>query len=229
MTHDFERAWQDKLGRSIEAQAGAEVRALILAGGEQLSDPSPRLQVIEWSEGAISRLEQCLPLQTAQDLLTQCACHYPHEALQPMKEAFRQRGDILEIHEMLRAHFRDFLSVELRLEPDEIESLLGQGWGLAGLLEGNTIVAKKIPKSGNLHEYLNEDDPQRRREMYCHCPRVREAVVMGKSLPMTYCYCGAGFYRDIWETILDKAVQVEVRSSVLHGDDVCTIAIHLPV
>jgi predicted hydrocarbon binding protein len=46
---------------------------------------------------------------------------------------------------------------------------------------------------------------------------------------VTYCYCGAGYYQAIWQEILQRPVEVEVRQSVLQGDDVCTIAIHLPV
>jgi len=41
-------------------------------------------------------------------------------------------------------------------------------------------------------------------------------------------YCGAGFYKGIWEEILQKPVEVEVLETVLRGDEVCKIAIYLP-
>lgn len=44
----------------------------------------------------------------------------------------------------------------------------------------------------------------------------------------TYCYCGAGFYKGIWEEILKKPVKVEVLKTVMKGDDICQIAIYLP-
>jgi len=44
----------------------------------------------------------------------------------------------------------------------------------------------------------------------------------------TYCYCGAGFYKGIWEEILQRPVEVEVLESVLSGGEVCKIVIHLP-
>jgi predicted hydrocarbon binding protein len=50
-----------------------------------------------------------------------------------------------------------------------------------------------------------------------------------ESISATHCYCGAGFYKGIWEEILQAPVEVEVLESVLKGDEVCTIAIHLPV
>jgi hypothetical protein len=225
---DFEQNWRGKLAQSIERSATHGVRERVLLGGAQLSDQSPRSAVIEWSRCAISELETSVPLETAELILTACACHYPKEALLPIREIYLQRGDIAEVHGMLQSRFRDFLEDTLVLDKTEAETIIDQGWGLAGIMEGNTIVATKIPKSGSLKEYLQEQDPQRRREMYCHCPRVRDAVRLNASLPKTYCYCGAGFYKDIWETILGEPVRVEVLSSVLEGDEACTIGIYLP-
>jgi hypothetical protein len=228
MAKDFERTWQSKLAHSIETSASDEVRQKVLLGGAHLSDQSPRSDIIDWSRCAITELESSVPLETAELILTECACRYPNEALQPIREIYLQRGDITEVHGMLQSRFRDFLADTLVLDETEIETILDQGWGLAGLRQGNTVLATKIPKSGYLKEYLQEEDPQRRREMYCHCPRVRDSIKLNASLPKSYCYCGAGFYKDIWETILGEPVQVEVRSSVLQGDDACTIAIYLP-
>lgn len=75
---------------------------------------------------------------------------------------------------------------------------------------------------------MREIDPQEKRQYYCHCPRVRDALKTGVTISATYCYCGAGFYKGIWEEILQEPVEVEVLKSVLKGDQVCTIAVHLP-
>lgn len=59
-------------------------------------------------------------------------------------------------------------------------------------------------------------------------PKVRELIrAVVEPLSKTYCYCGAGFYKGIWEYILQRPVMVEVFKSALHGDDLCRIAIHL--
>lgn len=228
MTQDFERAWQVKLEAGLVDHGREDLASVIRKDGEGLTDDSPRLEVIAWTRQAIGLLEDCLPDSQVGDILTSCACHYPKEALRPLRELYKQNGDISEIHAILQAEFRQFLKGSLSLNEEEIESVLSRGWGLAGMLEGNTVTATKIPKSGYLKAYLNEQDPLRRREMYCHCPRVREAVRLKAGLPIAYCYCGAGFYKDIWETILDQPVAVKVRSSVLHGDESCTIEITLP-
>jgi predicted hydrocarbon binding protein len=76
---------------------------------------------------------------------------------------------------------------------------------------------------------LQESDPEKRRQFYCHCPRIRDVLKSGETIPPIYCYCGAGFYKGIWEEILQQPVQVELLESVLMGDDVCTIRIDLPL
>jgi predicted hydrocarbon binding protein len=110
-----------------------------------------------------------------------------------------------------------------------MEEILRRGWGLAGVRKGNTIIATKIPKSGYLVEYMRETDPQKKRQYYCHCPRIRDVLKSSETLSPTYCYCGAGFYKGLWEEILQEPVEVELLESVLKGDDVCKVAIRLPV
>jgi hypothetical protein len=129
---------------------------------------------------------------------------------------------------MLQMRFEDFLEQQLLLEPQLRAAIIERGWGLAGTLRGTHITATKMPKSGSVRAYFAEDDLRRRRALYCHCPRVREALRVGDGLPRTYCACGAGFYKGVWEYILDQPVAVDVLSSVLSGDDQCSIAIHLP-
>jgi len=47
-------------------------------------------------------------------------------------------------------------------------------------------------------------------------------------MPPTFCYCGAGWYRQQWEGAVGKPVQIEIVDSLLKGDDRCTFAIRLP-
>lgn len=160
--------------------------------------------------------------------MTGCACQYPTEGLQEARQEYERSGDIARVHGLLRTRFRGFLQETLGLDEDTAEGVLRRGWGLAGMLDGNRIVATKIPKSGQLTEYLQESDTDRRRQLYCHCPRVRGALRTGVRLSPTYCYCGAGFYQGIWEEILQRPVEVELLASVLQGDEVCQVAVQLP-
>ncbi len=226
--NDFESQWQGKLARSVEALAGRETRERVMPGGEDLSDASPSREKLEWTCRALDRLAESADLKTRQEILTQCACQYPTEDLAEIRQAYLQNGDLDQALAMLQEKFEGFLREGLDLEEKLIEQITSRGWGLAGLREGNTITATKIPKSGYLREYFQEEDPLKKRQLYCHCPRVREMVGSNPGLPEEYCFCGAGFYRGIWEEILGEPVQVEVLQSVMGGDQVCQIAVHLP-
>ncbi len=228
MTGDFERVWQGRLTGRLDASLGEGARRRILVGGQHLSDQSPRREVLRWTGEMLGRLESLVGSDHTQQLLAECACQYPRAGLADIRACYTDTGDIAAAHRMLQARFEEFVRQELSLEPSVVTRILERGWGLAGTLRGDQIIATKMPKSGSVRAYFEERDARRRRALYCHCPRVRQAPVLGARLPRGYCSCGAGFYQGIWEYILGRPVRVEVLSSVLLGDDQCSIAIHLP-
>jgi hypothetical protein len=225
---DFETQWQRKLGQAVEDLAESELKERVLEGGVALQDPSPSREKLLWTCDALEVLAESVDERTRQEILTRCHCWYPKEDLLDVKMTFRVNRDIDEALDMLQAKFEAFLHEGLQLEDELIETIIERGWGVAGTRQGNTIISTKIPKSGYLREYFQEEDPLEKRRLYCHCPRVRDEVRSEPTLPPEYCYCGAGFYQGIWEEILGEPVEVEVLESVMHGGDVCRIAIYLP-
>lgn len=228
MSDDFEKCWLAKLAGALAEVTDAPVRGSVMEGSEQLSADSPHEEVIAWSRGAMARLDALLDEEMRKEVMTRCACHYPAENLAEIRAMYAATGDISKAHQMLQARFEAFLRGPLNLDEESIAQIVQCGWGLAGMLRGDRIIATKIPKSGNLAAYLAEDSPQEQRKLYCHCPRIAEVLGEAEPLSITYCYCGAGYYRNIWETILDKPVDIEILASVLRGDRVCSFAIHLP-
>ncbi len=87
-----------------------------------------------------------------------------------------------------------------------------------------TIYTSKKPRDPKKHEAAKDD--VERRKAYCYCPLVRDHIDQG--MPANFCYCGAGWFRQQWETAIGKPVTVEIVKSVLKGDDVCQFAVHLP-
>ncbi|MBU6998371.1 MAG: hypothetical protein HXS41_10915 [Theionarchaea archaeon] len=225
---DFEKAWLAKFSRQLDEKAERNVREKIMTGSENFSVTSNREDVIRWSKGAMELLDSLVEEKNRKDIMTGCACQYPTSQLREIRRIFEETQDIDTVHQMLQNQFELFLRDELGLEDHIINEIITGGWGLAGIKKGNTIIATKIPKSGYITEYMEEKDPAKRRALYCHCPRVRDAVQSGITISPTYCYCGAGFYKGIWEYVLQKPVDVELLKSVLAGDECCEIAIHLP-
>lgn len=226
---DFERAWLAKLSGSLDELAGEEVRREVMVGSEDLSDWSTSEEVIDWSVSAMERLDSLVDQERRQWIMAGCACRYPPSELEAIRQTYEETGDVVAAHQVLQERFEFLLRDSLHLSDDIVEDVVARGWGAAGILEGREVIATKIPKSGNLVEYLGESDPERRRQLYCHCPRVRDVLETSRTLSSTYCYCGAGYYKSIWEGILQRPVEVEVLESVLKGDDVCKVAIRLPL
>jgi hypothetical protein len=225
---DFERAWLTKFSRCLDEIAGEDIRRQVMRGSEGLSSQSDCREVIAWSQQAMERLDGLVDEKERRDIMTGCACQYPTSELQEVRHLYESTGDIDLAHQKLQERFESFLMDVLALDGDLFAEVVRRGWGLAGVKQGDTIIATKIPKSGFLAAHMQEVDLEKRRQIYCHCPRVREVLKTPEVLSSTYCYCGAGFYKGIWEEILQQPVEVEVLESVLQGGDVCKIAIHLP-
>jgi hypothetical protein len=226
--NDFEKAWQGKLAAGLDQHLESDQRDQLLAGGDLLDMDSSTEDKIIWSCEMLEKLQEGVDKNAQQEILTSCACHYPKAELDDARGIFLETGDVDQVIDLLQAKFEEFLRDGLELEEDLVLEIINKGWGLAGVRESDRIIATKIPKSGYLEDYFKTEDAAQKRKLYCHCPRVRDGVGDDPQLPQIYCYCGAGFYQGIWETILDEPVQVDVLESVMTGGDVCKIAIHLP-
>ena len=224
---DFEKAWLAKLMAALDSAVGDDVRTQIMQGSEALSAQATPEVVADWTCAMLERMASLLDMRTAQTVMTGCACQYSKQNLQPIRHAYERNQDVSGAHRMLQANFETFLSDTLEMNEEMVAEVVGRGWGVAGLHQGDTIIATKIPKSGNLASYLREPGRGRKRHLYCHCPRIRHVVSASGQVPRLYCYCGAGFYKGIWEEILQRPVEVEVLETVLDGGEVCKIAVHL--
>jgi len=220
--------WLRKFATALDEFAGEEKRKEVMDGSDGLSSASKREEVICWSRQAMERLTSLVDGKQARDVMTSCACQYPKANLRDVRLAYEETGDVDVALGMLQEKFETFLKETMHLEEEMILQIVNSGWGSAGMRVGDTIVATKIPKSGYLVQYMNESDPEKKRALYCHCPRIRDVLKTSETIPPVYCYCGAGFYKGMWEEILQEPVEVELLESVLKGDDVCKVAIHLP-
>jgi len=225
---DFEGVWQSKLTTGLDQHLNSKERCRVMEGSSTLTMESPTQDKAVWTCDMIDRLREYITEESIQEIFTGCHCAYPDQDLLDVKMSYRLFGDIDNALSMLQEKFETFLREIMELDETLVQEIISRGWGLAGVREGDRIIATKIPKSGYLVEYFETEDPLKKRKLYCHCPRIRDGVGEDPQLPLTYCYCGAGFYQGIWETILGEPVRVEVLESVMVGGDVCKIAVHLP-
>lgn len=97
------------------------------------------------------------------------------------------------------------------------------GWVEASVRKGNEIYSEKKPSNKKAFDEAKTD--LERKKAYCFCPLIKENL--DKGMGKTYCYCGAGWYRQQWEYATGKEVRVEIMTSILDGDDKCSFKVIL--
>lgn len=215
--HRFERIWQERLKENFREKGNDRVRELL--HDTDLCEPG-------FSSGLLKELKAETGDKAAAEAMMAVSCEYPQAELDEIKDEYEKTKDIKLAHAMLQKKFDYFLKEVMLLDQKLIEEIQKRKWGLAGKLEGNTITVAKIPKSSFIYEYFAEKDPEKRRNLYCHCPRIRDFI--GKEdIDPVYCYCGAGFYKKIWEYITGKQTSIKMSKSVLKGDDHCQFVIDI--
>lgn len=58
----------------------------------------------------------------------------------------------------------------------------------------------------------------------CYCGSVSRAK---EKIPLTYCYCGAGWYKRLFEEVLSMPVKVKVLKSIANGAERCEIEVRI--
>jgi hypothetical protein len=74
-------------------------------------------------------------------------------------------------------------------------------------------------------EFSKATTRKEKMQAYCFCPMIKYNL---DEVSGTFCYCGSGWSRRLWEGILDKSVKVEIVKSLTRDDDECTFAVHIP-
>ncbi|MBN2018404.1 MAG: hypothetical protein JW794_09805 [Candidatus Cloacimonetes bacterium] len=181
--------------------------------------------LINWTQNLMAFLSENLSESEIKEVMISCACLTPKDNLKHIQEEYTRTKDIQHVHNLLQQQFESFIRGYKKLDNEQIDFLRKNGWGMAGKLNGKVIYATKIPKE--FHNYFSEKDKKKKQYYYCHCPRIRTSILENRLIDPKYCYCGAGFYKDIWEYILQKEVKIKILKSIMNGDDVCQIAVYL--
>ena len=159
---------------------------------------------------SVARLDESAGEFTRYDCLSSCAHVFPMEQILKLKSVFQltaaRGGSMLDAV--------DAVITFMNGDP---------GWTEIAIRDGNVIRTAKGPRDPKAYaEALNPDD---RAAAACFCPIIRNKLKEGMS--PTFCYCGAGWYRQQWEGATGLPARVEVLKSLLKGDDECLFEVHL--
>jgi effector-binding domain-containing protein len=200
--------WDGLLAEGVERILGVAARHQIMAGIEHITPESPIEQHAEWIRGAMDRLDELTGDPTAKyEVLSGCAHVFPGERIAHLRAIYQQRQDVDEV---LREMYKD---------PD---------WYEDPVRRGNVLWVTKVPYDPKSYEAATTPAEQRR--AYCHCGFVRPYLdEMPSKLSPTFCWCGSGWYRRLWEGILGAPIEVDHVETLIEGFDRCTMTIRLPL
>jgi effector-binding domain-containing protein len=202
--------WNELLAENLERVFGEEIRQAVLAGLDPLDTRAKPDQRFEWVKEAIENLESQANEFQIYDVLSGCAHVFPAAQIDKLRQ----------IYQKTHSETGDSLAAV-----DAVLDFMGEdpGWVERPERQDYTIYAKKNPRDPEA--YAKAETSMEKRQAYCFCPLLRNAMDQG--MPQRFCYCGAGWYRQQWDGATGKPVRIEIVKSVLQGDEVCQFAVHL--
>lgn len=212
----FENNWRNKVKKNTFIYGNQEALELIEAINEE--------DQILYSKLLIEIFEKELASSSTKDIFLNSACHLPHEYLENAKNEYNNTSSIEKARQVLEDEFKARISDNKELSISQLNYIIKNGFGAAGIIKDSKIIATKIPSM--FHEYFKAED-ENKKYYYCHCPRIRKDLINNPTLSSTYCNCGAGFYKDIWEYITGLKVEVKILKSLFDNNEVCSFEIKI--
>ncbi|MFW9941841.1 MAG: hypothetical protein ACFFFT_12435 [Candidatus Thorarchaeota archaeon] len=196
--------WDKRLTSSLDRVLGEKARRKILKDREKLfTIESSNEERTGWVKSVIERIDQKAKEYEKYDILSPCAHKFSRKRIESLKSIYKETGDL---NEVLKEMHKDY------------------EWYEDPVLKDNIIYVTKIPY--NPEGYKKAHTLKEKQANYCHCPLVRNHFNEGIS--PTFCNCSAGWYRQLWEGIIGRPINIKILKSLLKGDQNCKFAIYLP-
>lgn len=204
----LDHEWHERLASSVEEVLGVTARQQVMVGIESAMTDSSAEAYREWIHNAMGRIDSLTEDPQAKYRIVSCCAHvFPQHRIDRLRAIYEQRHDIDDV---LR---------EMYTDPD---------WYEEPVRKGNQLHMRKVPF--NPEAYRQAATPAERRQAYCHCAFVRPYLnEVPARISSTFCWCGAGWYRRLWEGVLGQGIQVEHVETLIKGNDCCTLIITLPI
>jgi hypothetical protein len=192
--------WSKRLSDGLARLVGETDAQKIMDGAEKLEALDENGKAA-WVIRAMDKLDARVSDEEAKfEIMTECSCRCYEPHLDELKNLYHITDDIDRL----------------------LEAMHGKVFLLPPVRQGNMVYITKAPHFPE--QYQQATTAEERKYYFCHCDYARAA---SEEISPTYCYCGAGWCRRIWEAVLGRPVRVDITKSVLQGDDVCQFAVHL--
>lgn len=199
--------WDRLLAEGAERVLGPAARQKLMQGIETITPDSSFDDYTAWIQGAMDRLDALTDDSEKKcQVVSHCAHVFPQERIEHLRTIYQQGA---------------FDDVLCEIYTDDF-------WYEKPVRRGNVLYMRKNPY--NPEGYEQATTPTERRKAYCHCAFVHPYLdQIPAKLSPTFCFCGAGWYRRLWEGVLGQPVKIEHVETLLRGNDQCTLTITLPL
>jgi effector-binding domain-containing protein len=200
--------WDRLLAQGLERTLGTAAREQVMAGIEQITPESSLEVYAGWIRDAMARLDALTDDAVEKyEVVSPCAHVFPGGRIAHLRGIYEKRRDIDDV---LQEMYKD------------------PAWYEDPVRQENVLYMRKVPYDAQGYEEATS--PAERRKAYCHCAFVRPYLEeVPSELSPTFCWCGSGWYRRLWEGILEQPIQIEHVETLLKGHDQCTLRIILPL
>ena len=202
--------WKQLFTEGLDTHTSEAVKTEILNGQTKHPVEPTSESFSTWVCSAMDRLDALVQdKDTRRKIMQGCSSRIPVARLELLQEVYQQTGNLDCLIEFIN-HDTAWRN------PDYSEYLVR---------DGNRLFVTKThqnPKDCDTADY-NADLPA----LSCHCPHIQPAIRAQKSISPSFCLCGSGWYKHLWEAILEHPVRVEMLETGASGAAYCRFVIHL--
>ncbi len=194
--------WDNRFSKQLESILGKDARNRVLECYNDISYKSSRDERVHAVKCAIEMLDEIATEKQKFEILSQCAHVFPTELIEDMRIVYEKSKSVEKV----------------------LEAMQKAGTYPKFRKEGNKLYSSKAPY--NKEAFEKATTREEKMQAYCFCPMIKYHL---DEISGSFCYCGSGWARRLWEGILGQSVHVEIVKSLTKGDNECTFAVHLPV
>jgi hypothetical protein len=196
----FIRDRLENLKSELERRLGAPRAAEILEGRERIDDGTNPEDTGDWFARFVHRLDELNEPEAVRASLQCGACAFAGETVEKIKRIHASCHNVKEFaDEILRQNvFGKALAVKSRVL---------------------YITKRPICESGYANRF------QGKYTDLCHCPLACTAKA---PVSKTFCHCGGGYYKRLFDELWRADVKVEPVSAYIAGSKACVLAVHIP-
>lgn len=193
--------WDNRFSKQLGKVLGEDARSKVLECYTGVSYKSSREERAQAVKCAVDMLDEIATDNQKFEILSQCAHAFPPELIENMRVVYAETQSVDRV----------------------LEAMTNAGGYPKFTKEGIILYSSKQPY--NREAYDKAKTREERMKAYCFCPMIKHNLA---EMSSSFCYCGSGWARRLWEGILEKPVRVEIVKSLTKDDDECTFAVHLP-